>query len=78
MDLTKAKIWFVTLSTVIFVLFAISAMQEQNREWKKYQEEYYAMEKDRGIDRDYSVTVNLVIYQWTLNFHPYAKNNPLL
>lgn len=30
------------------------------------------------IAADYSVTVNLVIYQWTLNFHPYAKNNPLL
>ncbi len=30
------------------------------------------------IAADYSVTVNLVVYQWTLNFHPYAKNNPLL
>jgi Domain of unknown function (DUF4845) len=30
------------------------------------------------IAADYSVTVNLVLYQWTLNFHPYAKNNPLL
>jgi uncharacterized protein DUF4845 len=30
------------------------------------------------IAADYSVTVNLGIYQWTLNFHPYAKNNPLL
>lgn len=27
---------------------------------------------------DYSVTVNLILYQWTLNFHPYAKNNPLI
>ncbi len=30
------------------------------------------------IAADYSVTVNLGIYEWTLNFHPYAKNNPLL
>ena len=30
------------------------------------------------IAADYSVTVNLVVYQWTLNFHPYARNNRLL
>jgi hypothetical protein len=30
------------------------------------------------IAADYSVTVDLGLYQWTLNFHPYAKNNPLL
>ena len=30
------------------------------------------------IAADYSVTVNLGVYQWTLNFHPYAKNNPIL
>ena len=30
------------------------------------------------IAADYSVTVDLGVYQWTLNFHPYAKNNPLL
>lgn len=30
------------------------------------------------IAADYSVTVNLGLYQWTLNFHPYAKNNPLI
>ena len=30
------------------------------------------------IAADYSVTVDLLVYQWTLNFHPYAKNNPLL
>lgn len=29
------------------------------------------------IVADYSVTVNLGVYQWTLNFHPYAKNNPI-
>ena len=30
------------------------------------------------IAADYSVTVNLLVYQWTLNFHPYAKNNPIV
>lgn len=30
------------------------------------------------IAADYSVTVNLVVYQWTLNFHPHARNNSLL
>jgi predicted membrane protein len=30
------------------------------------------------IAADYSVTVNLGLYQWTLNFHPYARNNPLI
>ena len=29
------------------------------------------------ISADYSVTVDLGVYQWTLNFHPNAKNNPL-
>ncbi len=29
------------------------------------------------IAADYNVTVNLVVYQWTINFHPYAKNNPI-
>jgi len=30
------------------------------------------------IEADYSVTVDLQVYQWTLNFHPSASNNPLL
>ena len=29
------------------------------------------------IGADYSVTVDLRVYQWTLNFHPSARNNPL-
>ena len=37
--------------------------------------------KDDGghveISADYSVTVDLRVYQWTLNFHPNAKNNPI-
>jgi|ERR1700722_6738429 hypothetical protein len=30
------------------------------------------------IDVDYSVTVDLKVYQWTLNFHPAASNAALL
>jgi len=30
------------------------------------------------INVDYSVTVDLKIYQWTLNFHPTANNASLL
>ena len=30
------------------------------------------------ISADYSVTVDLRFYQWTLNFHPAAKNDKLL
>lgn len=29
------------------------------------------------IDVDYSVTVDLAVYQWTLNFHPNVKNDAL-
>lgn len=57
MDLTKAKLWFVTLSCATFVLFVISALQEEDREWKKWQKAYFAMEQERGIDRDYSVKI---------------------
>ncbi len=60
MDLTKTKIWFVTLSTAIFVLFGISALQDTNREWKKYQGEFYAMEQDRGVNRDYTTTIKQI------------------
>jgi uncharacterized protein DUF4845 len=30
-----------------------------------------------GISVDYSVTVDLKVYQWTLNFHPSASNEAL-
>lgn len=30
------------------------------------------------IDVDYSVTIDLRVYQWTLNFHPAASNASLL
>jgi hypothetical protein len=29
------------------------------------------------IEADYSVTVDLAVYQWTLNFHPTSSNNAL-
>jgi hypothetical protein len=29
------------------------------------------------INADYTVTLDLKVYQWTLNFHPNARNNPL-
>lgn len=60
MDLTKAKLWFVTFSFAIFALFAISSLMENDREWKKYQQEFYAMEMERGINRDYSVHIKQV------------------
>lgn len=30
------------------------------------------------ISADYSVTIDLKVYQWTLNFHPAASNNALV
>jgi len=30
------------------------------------------------INVDYSVTVDLKVYQWTLNFHPTANNSSLI
>jgi hypothetical protein len=30
------------------------------------------------ITVDYSVTVDLKVYQWTLNFHPAASNSAIL
>jgi hypothetical protein len=30
------------------------------------------------ISADYSVTVDLMVYRWTLNFHPSVRNNALL
>ena len=30
------------------------------------------------IHADYSVTIDLVVYQWTLNFHPSADNSALV
>ena len=30
-----------------------------------------------AVEADYSVTVDLALYQWTFNFHPSASNRPL-
>lgn len=30
------------------------------------------------IQADYSVTIDLIVYQWTLNFHPSADNSALV
>jgi len=30
------------------------------------------------INADYSVTIDLIVYQWTLNFHPSASNSALV
>src|SRR5580765_2591434 len=60
MDLTKAKIWFVALSMVAMILFGISVQKESDREWLKWQKEFFAMEQERGIDRDYSVHIRQI------------------
>ncbi len=60
MDLTKAKFWFVTLSCIALILFVISTLREEDREWKKYQKAFYAMEQERGIDRDYTLRVKQI------------------
>ncbi|MES2201930.1 MAG: hypothetical protein V4498_06750 [candidate division FCPU426 bacterium] len=60
MDLTKAKLWFVALSMIALVLFAASILREEDREWKKWQAEYFAMEAERGIDRDYTVKIRQI------------------
>lgn len=60
MDLTKPKIWFVLLSFAVFALFAVSAVRENDREWKKWQSEYFAMEQERGISRDYTLKIRQV------------------
>ena len=60
MDLTKAKLWFVALSMVAMILFGISVQKESDREWRKWQNEFFAMEQERGMDRDYSVHIRQI------------------
>lgn len=60
MDLTKAKLWFVALSMLTMILFGISVVKEEDREWKKFQKEFFAMEQERGVDRDYSVKIRQI------------------
>jgi hypothetical protein len=60
MDLTKAKLWFVALSMITLILFVISMLQEQDRDWRKYQAEFMAMEAERGVDRDYTLKIRQI------------------
>ncbi len=60
MDLTKAKLWFVALSMVTMILFVVTVVKEEDREWKKWQKEFFAMEQERGIDRDYTIKLRQI------------------
>jgi cell division protein FtsL len=58
-----------------------SVLDEAEREDLPIQAEDIKVESHNGnikIDVDYSVTVDLKVYQWTLNFHPAASNASLL
>ena len=58
-----------------------SVLDEANKEDLPVQAEDIKVESRNGnikIDVDYSVTVDLKVYQWTLNFHPAASNASLL
>jgi cytochrome c2 len=60
MDLTKAKIWFVILSFALFALFTVSALRENDREWKKWQKEFFAMEEERGVAHDGEIKIRQI------------------
>jgi hypothetical protein len=60
MDLTKLKIAFSFFAMVIFGLFVASLIQDGDREWKGWQEKFYAMEKGRGVSRDYSQNIKQI------------------
>src|SRR5258705_4477141 len=60
MNLTKANLWFVALSMVTLILFVSSVLQDADQEWQKWQHEYFTMEQDRGIDRDYTVKIRQI------------------
>ena len=58
-----------------------SVLDEADKEDLPVQAEDIKVESHNGnikIDVDYSVTVDLKVYQWTLNFHPAASNASLL
>ena len=57
-----------------------SVLQEAQKDDLPIGAEDIKVESDRGnirISADYSVVVDLKVYQWTLNFHPTASNNAL-
>ncbi len=56
-------------------------LEEAQKEDLPIEAENIKVESNAGnihIDVDYSVTVDLKVYQWTLNFHPAASNAALL
>ncbi len=58
-----------------------SVLDEAQKEDLPVQAEDIKVESIAGnikINVDYSVTVDLKVYQWTLNFHPAASNASLL
>jgi hypothetical protein len=58
-----------------------AVMEEAQKEDLPVQAEDVKVISNAGnirIDVDYSVTVDLKVYQWTLNFHPAASNASLL
>jgi hypothetical protein len=58
-----------------------AVMEEAQKEDLPVQAEDVKVVSNAGnirIDVDYSVTVDLKVYQWTLNFHPAASNASLL
>ena len=57
-----------------------AVLDEVQKEDLPIQSENIKVEGNSGnvrINVDYSVTVDLKVYQWTLNFHPAASNNAL-
>ena len=57
-----------------------SVMEEAQKADLPIQAEDVKVESNSGnikISVDYSVTVDLKVYQWTLNFHPAASNTSL-
>jgi Domain of unknown function (DUF4845) len=58
-----------------------SVLDEVQKDDLPVQDENIKVEGHAGnvnISVDYSVTVDLKVYQWTLNFHPTASNKALL
>jgi Domain of unknown function (DUF4845) len=58
-----------------------SVLEEAQKEDLPVEAENIKVESTAGnihINVDYSVTVDLKVYQWTLNFHPAASNASLL
>lgn len=58
-----------------------AVLEEAQKEDLPIQAEDIKVEGNSGnihINVEYSVTIDLKVYQWTLNFHPAANNSALL